>query len=485
MVEVSAVTEGSFKHYHGTAAWSITCHRSKQQLSGQIVVPGDATDHSSYRSELAGINTALLVTHKLCQFFRIESGGIILGCDSTSALATAFVDYDHRYSINTPSFDFLGAIRQLQRSSLIEWRTNHIKGHQDQRVPLQELTDLEKLNIAMDLQAKNHFPYAYSQPRHYAIYLEPWSIWYKDKKISNNIHSTVYNIVHSPTAYTYWSQKKRISNATIQSVHWDALGQAAKEITLARHTFVIKASVGMCGVGKFLKRWKQSSSSACPRCLAPVEDINHVWKCQHPDVKALWTTTLIKLSSWLEDQYTDPALKDGFLLYLDSWRSDLPLPPAPLEFTGLFQSQTAIGWNLLEGWLSASWADIQQEYLSSIRSRRSGRRWLIALIKKLWDVSWDLWDHRNGIVHRSAQQLQSADLIQLDCCVTHAYQDLLQCTSSRAKRHLTFLPLRNILAKDVRYKTVWLRQAITVVNQSHLGACQSLLQMRRCLEAWL
>jgi hypothetical protein len=241
----------------------------------------------------------------------------------------------------------------------------------------------------------------------------------------------------------------------------------------------------MCGVGKFLKRWKQSSSSACPRCLAPVEDINHVWKCQHPDVKALWKTTLIKLSSWLEDQYTDPALKDGLLLYLDSWRSNLPLPPTPLEFTDLFQSQTAIGWNLLEGWLSSSWADTQQAYLSSIRSRRSGRRWLISLIKKLWDVSWDLWDHRNGIMHRNAQQLQSADLIQLDCSVTHAYQDLIQCTSSRAKRHLMFLPLRNILAKDVRYKTVWLRQAITVVNQSHLVARRALLQMRRCLEAWL
>ena len=28
-----------------------------------------------------------------------------------------------------------------------------------------------------------------------------------------------------------------------------------------------------------------------------------------------------------------------------------------------------------------------------------GHRWTASLIQKLWDISWDLWEHRFGIVH--------------------------------------------------------------------------------------
>jgi hypothetical protein len=191
-------------------------------------------------------------------------------------------------------------------------------------------------------------------------------------------------------------------------------------------------------------------------------------------------------TTWLEEQYTDPNLIEVLLIYLDSWRNDLPFTPPAADFIKLVNSQTAIGWNgPFEGWFSVHWSVVQQDCLSSIRSCRSGRRWLISLIKKLWDVSWDFWAHRNGVVHKHGQTLPAKDLVQLDRSVVCTYQDLLQCCVSRPIRQLTFLPLRNILAKDVHYKTVWLQQAIVMVHNTQLGDHPSLLQMRRCLEAWL
>jgi hypothetical protein len=123
--------------------------------------------------------------------------------------------------------------------------------------------------------------------------------------------------------------------------------------------------------------------------------------------------------------------------------------------------------------------------LACIRSRRSGRRWLISLIKKMWDIAWDFWSHRNGVAHQKAQQLNSSDQLQLDHSVNQVYQDLLQGTRSRIICKLLFLPLQNILSKDARYKTVWLCQAITALQRTRLGARRSLLQMKRCMEAWL
>jgi hypothetical protein len=37
----------------------------------------------------------------------------------------------------------------------------------------------------------------------------------------------------------------------------------------------------------------------------------------------------------------------------------------------------------------------------------SGKRWLVALIKKLLDIAWDMWQYRNSVVHN--QEIDSRD----------------------------------------------------------------------------
>ena len=31
-------------------------------------------------------------------------------------------------------------------------------------------------------------------------------------------------------------------------------------------------------------------------------------------------------------------------------------------------------------------------------NKKAGRRWTASLIQNLWDIAWDLWEHRIGIV---------------------------------------------------------------------------------------
>jgi hypothetical protein len=63
------------------------------------------------------------------------------------------------------------------------------------------------------------------------------------------------------------------------------------------------------------------------------------------------------------------------------------------------QKQDAIGWqSFLEGRPSVGWSEVQHRYYEFLDSRRTGLRWLTALIQKLWDVAWDMWDHRNRVL---------------------------------------------------------------------------------------
>ena len=57
----------------------------------------------------------------------------------------------------------------------------------------------------------------------------------------------------------------------------------------------------------------------------------------------------------------------------------------------------------MEGCITKQWKEIQTKYLQSTQSRKNPSRWAKELIKKVWMVSWDMWDTRNGWVHREAR----------------------------------------------------------------------------------
>jgi hypothetical protein len=152
-------------------------------------------------------------------------------------------------------------------------------------------------------------------PRHYLIQSEPWSIWIEDKKICHDFSSTIYDIVHAEEAKKYWLSKERISPEGYNSTNWDALGKAMEESSRAKCIFVSKHVVGMCGVGKFMVRWKQRDNPNCPRC-GLFEDAPHAWKCKGCEADSIWKESLGKVDEWLTSVQTDPDIQEAILAYL-------------------------------------------------------------------------------------------------------------------------------------------------------------------------
>jgi hypothetical protein len=45
-----------------------------------------------------------------------------------------------------------------------------------------------------------------------------------------------------------------------------------------------------------------------------------------------------------------------------------------------------------------------RRYYKKKNFRKTDKRWMAAMITKMWQVSWDLWEHRNGFVHEPGQE---------------------------------------------------------------------------------
>jgi hypothetical protein len=116
----------------------------------------------------------------------------------------------------------------------------------------------------------------------------------------------------------------------------------------------------------------------------------------------VWQTSIKRFRKDLEDDGTDPKILEAIYNGLLAWRNGIPLDytnynPAIQE---LIERQNKMGWgNFFEGRAVIGWSRAQETFFKQQKSMRSGKRWLSMVIRKLFDIAWDFWEHRNGIVH--------------------------------------------------------------------------------------
>jgi hypothetical protein len=111
-----------------------------------------------------------------------------------------------------------------------------------------------------------------------------------------------------------------------------------------------------------------------------------------------------------------PEFQEAIIQRLHQWRNptlrDIEWTDDGVQAAILHQDR--FGWyNLLMGRISVKWKEVQQRYYVLLGRRNTGRRWLISLIETIWAISWDMWDHRNGILHNTiipAKQRRIDDL---------------------------------------------------------------------------
>jgi len=94
--------------------------------------------------------------------------------------------------------------------------------------------------------------------------------------------------------------------------------------------------------------------------------------------------------------------------------------------------------------------------MESTGSRRSSLRWVAALIKKFWDVSWDVWQQRNHILHAVGAGDHLDILSRIHERVTYHHR---RTGRGLPKRHqfLFRFSLPFLLKRTVRYKIAWLQ----------------------------
>jgi hypothetical protein len=169
------------------------------------------------------------------------------------------------------------------------------------------------------------------------------------------------------------------------------------------------------------------------------------------------------LANWLTKLLTLPDLWTAILSRLTAWQAQAEVLPLPAYnwpgVNDIVWKQDRVGWRVfLEGGVLQDWAAKQQEYFEWLNKRNTGKRWITTLIKKLWQISWTMWDHRN----KESKNPESPDPLQahnrLDALITQQYKDL--STLATRDRRWFRRPKEVLFTEPIEYKQQWLESVL-------------------------
>ena len=201
-------------------------------------------------------------------------------------------------------------------------------------------------------------------------------------------------------------------------------------------------------------------NSNCPRCDEPGEDTLHVVTCQHPNAQDQWKKSNKRLNEWMKKKKTDPHLRTQLLAMFTNWYKNgrfEPLDYTLPEYRDAIQEQSQIGgFNFSLGRISTKIIQLQHRFLKTTSSRSTGLTWASGLIIELWDISWDMWMHRNDVRHDPDSSINKIERESLLAKVQHEME--LGTTSLLHEDHyLLSTPFENIQQWDFPQIRGWLK----------------------------
>lgn len=437
----------------GSAAWRVESEDGTQYLEGGGVVPGNADDMCSYRTELGGlIGTSLAIS--AMEQVTTSSPHITIGCDNIRALAKCATQWEtvrpsHKH------FDLIGQLSNIQRSLKNSRSLVHVKAHQDS-LDDHDISAMSKANIRMDKLAKAL--HSMRPPPFNANIAGYPTLKCHGTIICSHASTSLYNKLTRQDFLQYLTDQRRVVPSGVKYIHWKALALAKKETSKHRHHFIAKWLCNQLPTQLVKYRWKQENSPTCKRCGIEKETSDHVIQCR--EATDLWESGLEVLQLWMNNNNTAPELANMIVTGLQQWR--LKSIRQIIDFhnpviTQLYHQQADIGWDLFPlGFISRQLVDHQHRYFAEIASRKQGHRWAANLIKELWKCLSQCWCDRNESCRSEDADPLDTKAATLDDAIKKEYDRGLDGLSNFYSMYFN-KSLSTILNKHLHQKKQWYR----------------------------
>jgi hypothetical protein len=131
--------------------------------------------------------------------------------------------------------------------------------------------------------------------------------------------------------------------------------------------------------------------------------------------------------------------------------------------------------------------EVQNRYYQAIGSQKLGRQWTVAIIQKMWDVVWDLWEQWNGIMHSEENEVALHIMEVIDAEICYQFQQGPEGLPQRV-RYPFAGRVDDLLKTSIHTRKAWLRTvegAWDMVTMRRARERSALAPEQQLMRAWL
>jgi hypothetical protein len=326
------VSDGDADHFQGSAGWVIAVG-NRRIIQGQCPVPG--FDPQSYRAEGYGMIGGLLFLRHLClycghfQLLPLHK----MYCDNLGLVTKVSKLLSFRLAPTQAAlhseFDVLATIHDLLRDFSLTPTIVHVKGHQDNHKPYEDLSLPAQLNCDADVLATNELLNYPTTCIHVPL-LPPAIVQLTigGTTITRKLGPTIRRQHGLGLLKAYTHERFRWTNDMVVSMNWEAFSQAFRSRYRFR-TFTFKLCFWQLPTGKTLHTPSPRFDLKCPACSHASECNDHMFQCKAIS-RRRWKSSFIQSTrKRAEDCKTDPKLVHILLAGIRSYFDSCSPPPIP------------------------------------------------------------------------------------------------------------------------------------------------------------
>ena len=284
--------------------------------------------------------------------------------------------------------------------------------------------------------------------------------------ICSSLRKSIQRQCYRQSWNNWWEKQQHKQNLQTHNIDWNLIRIAFKSLPDYKKIWAMKHSHGTCGVGYWLVRWKQTTSSKCPRCGEVNESALHVWKCKKATV---WNRVMELWKTWLR-KYNCPS--QDILIFIQEWANwkyangDQDMTLASNTLRNAILDQRRIGWdNLSRGYLSNDWS----HWLSSWHSTNYDAH-PSSFLKMIWNGGRDLWQDRNDEAHEGGKQVSKQKEKEIASIIRREYSNFNVLQRGEVSQSFS-KPITTILQSSRNAKRKWVGtlQSVQARQRRRLG----------------
>ena len=443
-----------------TFGWVLSTHSGERLVSGSSAPPGLGDSH---RAESFGLLALSVFLNAFQAFTYPMTRDLSLYTDNLGLVTR--ICSRQQYQTSFPSatlaadWDLIEEIYH-QSTLLPSFPVAHVKGHQDDKVPYEQLPLPAQLNVDADALASSHVSSS-DQPFSQLSPLFPHTRAQLDMA-SSTIHSHYRQNLH--TAYSLPSYYDgiciNIQNNLKTTLHISQLD------TSLWHNFHLRLdSLGLFPFKFFhfllpTQSRKSRSSYTDPHCIhcGSLDDHDHFLQCTHTSIHTIRTKFLQHLSTFLRT-HTTHSISTLIISSLEQWlHISSHTPPSSEPLRTVFTAQSAIGWNLfLRGYHTPLW-----DLLPCPNST-----WRTKMLTLIYTDLHQLWQAHNDLYHASTLKRWEQDKHRR-LAATITFLHTLKPKALARDRDDLFIPdfMSELPTYTSAYMESWIRQYEPAIRAS-------------------